>query len=305
MTILIAHIKHYTGLSSDTKPTLSEENAGSTFYSHDIQVNYIWTGTAWVPNITTDFVLKVSKGEIPGHTLERKFGKIDDLSSGVATDIWEYGITSGAETYTWSPIDTADIDTISSSNSGDTQETFIKGLDGDGVEVQQFVTLNGQNKVLLDTPLNRINRIFNANSTAYLGKIYVYPDTTISSGVPVDVTTVRGFVSIDEGGTMQPVYTTPAGTRAFNYWIESSVTKGGGAAAIGINIRPRVREYGKVFVTVNEFNLITAGSSNINTQFPVPLVFPARADFRAVATSTASGVGVSFAFGIILIEDGF
>jgi hypothetical protein len=304
-TVLVTNTTNYIGLSTDLKPVLEERDTGSTFFVSDLQIKYTWFNMSWVPELTTDFVLKVSEGEVPGHSFERKFGKVDDLASGVPTDIWEYGVNSGSEVYQWSPKDVADIDTISSSNSGDAQNTYIKGLDGDGIQVEQFAILDGQNKVALTTPLNRINRISNVSGIPYSGDVYVYVDTAISGGIPTDKSQLRGYVSAVEGGTLQSFYTTPAGHRAFNYWIEASLAKGGGATAVGINMKPRVRPYGGVFVTVNEFNLVSTGSSYINPQFAVPLVFPARADFVPVATSTANGVGASFGFGIILIEDGY
>ena len=39
--------KHFTGLSSDTKPTLEEREAGSTFIETDTMGNFIWNGSAW------------------------------------------------------------------------------------------------------------------------------------------------------------------------------------------------------------------------------------------------------------------
>jgi hypothetical protein len=45
--VLNKEINTYTGLSTDTKPTLAEKNAGSLFYETDKSMWYIWGGAAW------------------------------------------------------------------------------------------------------------------------------------------------------------------------------------------------------------------------------------------------------------------
>jgi hypothetical protein len=45
--ILVGSIKKYTGLSGDTKPTLTVREAGSEFYETNTRKTYIWSGTAW------------------------------------------------------------------------------------------------------------------------------------------------------------------------------------------------------------------------------------------------------------------
>lgn len=40
-------IRDYQGLSSETKPTLTAANSGSTFYCVDTGDVYIWQSSAW------------------------------------------------------------------------------------------------------------------------------------------------------------------------------------------------------------------------------------------------------------------
>ena len=42
--------RSYTGLSTDTRPTLEEKHAGSTFTETDTGRAYIWNGSAWAGN---------------------------------------------------------------------------------------------------------------------------------------------------------------------------------------------------------------------------------------------------------------
>jgi hypothetical protein len=133
-----------------------------------------------------DFMLEVARGNVPGHEIYRKFGRISSIQTGTPADCWEYGITPGAEEYTFST--TAAIDTVSSDNAADTELITIIGLDANYIEVTQSVNLNGQNKVTLATPLLRFNRALNANGTPFLGNVYIYEDGAITGGVPNVVT---------------------------------------------------------------------------------------------------------------------
>lgn len=45
--ILNRNVTHRTGLSTDTKPTLAERDAGSRFFATDTQIEFIWNGASW------------------------------------------------------------------------------------------------------------------------------------------------------------------------------------------------------------------------------------------------------------------
>jgi hypothetical protein len=46
-TYLVNSSTKYIGLSSDTKPTLTQADTGARFYESNTQSEYIWTGSAW------------------------------------------------------------------------------------------------------------------------------------------------------------------------------------------------------------------------------------------------------------------
>ena len=87
-----------------------------------------------------------------------KFGKSAVLSTNRET-VWTVG---GMETY----VTGNTIDTISSSSALDTQELVLEchtvtgsGLDQQFIFLTQTITLNGQNKVTLPTPVARVSRV--------------------------------------------------------------------------------------------------------------------------------------------------
>jgi hypothetical protein len=255
--------------------------------------------------MTSDFLVEVSRGNIPGYSLDRKFGSIGSIQTSTPADVWSYGITSGAETYTFST--TADIDRVSSDNSGDTGISItVVGLDSNWLEVTQTVALDGtdaQTPVALTTPLIRVNRAFNANGTDLLGNVYVFVNGATTGGVPNTVTDVRAFILIGEGQTLQTIYTVPDGKTAYFMGLESSLTKAGGATIVSGTFRGRTREFGKVFRTKDEFELISHGGSNRSYNQPIPLPFIERTDFVANVSVTAHGTGATWAFTVLLIDN--
>lgn len=278
---------------------VNDANAAKTFLSSE-DGNPIGPGNRLYNN---NLLLEVSKGNIPGHSFIRKFGSVDDLGADIPTDVYEFGATTGAENYTFSADGVADITTMSSSNASDNELITIVGLDIDGFEVIQSKNLNGQNKVTLDTPLWRVNRVFNGGSTDLLGDLYVYVDGIITNGIPNDVTTVRGYISQGNGQSLQTIYTVPAGKTAYFYGFEASLTKGIGATIVNVNFSGYTREFGKVFRIQDEFNLVSSGTSARNTLFAIPISFPGKTDFLPKVISSVSGVGVSWAFTLLLVDN--
>jgi len=52
--VLIQNIKSYIGVSTDTKPTLANSDAGSKFYEIDTNDYYIWTGSFWMSYVSVE-----------------------------------------------------------------------------------------------------------------------------------------------------------------------------------------------------------------------------------------------------------
>jgi len=127
-----------------------------------------------------------------------KFGRNEDAGTS-ETEIVAFGSTPVRST-------TNSIDTVSSSNATDTQTLRVEGCTIVGnvlTEVIQNVTLTGQTKKLLGTPLSRVTRIANvSNATATLGDVYAYEDTTISAGVPTDPATIGNKMTIEAQSTL-------------------------------------------------------------------------------------------------------
>lgn len=219
-----------------------------------------------------------------------KFGRCENIGTSLGT-IWFTGQDDADETYVAD--DTNSIDSISSSSASDTEVVTIEGhtmASGDRTFVSQTATLNGQTKVTLSTALNRVTRCYHngESSTDLVGEIYIYEDTTISSGKPTDTTKIH--LTIDAGKNQSEKCATTLSST--DYWIittfRCSVLKKTAAYA---DCQLEWRSVGGVFREIED---ITA--SNVAAgifQFNPYMIVPANADVRLRAVADSASTEVS------------
>jgi hypothetical protein len=224
-----------------------------------------------------------------------KFGRNTSVGTSYET-VWEYG---GDETY----VTTNAIDTISSSDAADTAVIYVEGhtVSGTGTDsqftfVSQTATLNGQNKVVLGTPLARVSRAY-VQSGTIAGDIYVYEDDTLSGGVPNTAANVHITI---EGATSGHTQTFKAATTFSNsdYFIctggYAGVTK---KTAAAVDCVLEVRTPGGVFRPAGgRIALKTDGTTTKEISFDPPVIVPKNADMRVRAVASTTGVEVDASF---------
>lgn len=245
--------------------------------------------------INEDFKLAVVAGFVPGWDFVRKLGFRTALPNGVTADIWNYPTENR---YTFST--GADIDTMSSDNAGDTQELRIMGLDSGWEACVQTKSLNGRNKVVLDTPLVRINGICNANSTPLAGNVYVYEDCPITLGVPDTTANVRAYVKAAEGCDLNGIYTVPSGKTAFAIGLSTSA-----AANVNVDIlfSSYSRLFGSVFNLGGLFSLQATGSTSIEREFRVPVPVLQKGDLLGCAVANGVGSALAGSFELLIADN--
>lgn len=223
-----------------------------------------------------------------------KFGRNDDVGTSLET-VWEVG---GDETY----VTTNAIDTISSSDAADVVEMSIEGhtVSGTGTSAQftfvkEAVTLNGQNKVLLPTPLARVSRVYITDSVPIAGDVYVYEDDTLAAGVPTTAAKIHMVVKGTEGRTQSY----KAATTFSN--TDYAIVTGGYASvnkktAASVDVEFQVRPAGGVFRPVGRFSLNSAAQTTQQIAFNPYVIVPKNADVRVVAIASTTGVSVDATF---------
>lgn len=213
-----------------------------------------------------------------------KFGRNDDIGT-TQEMVW---IQGGIETLVTSG---NLIDTVSSSNAGDSQEVKIEGHTISGSNLTftvQTATLNGQNKVTLSTPLYRSTRIFNNDNTDLSGTVYVYEDDTITGGVP----DTAAKIHLRTDGSNNQSLKCATSLSSQDYWILT-----GGLFSVNrqntrnVDFKVQNKEFGKVFRT---FFPISVGSStgSVYVPFDPCYIIPKNSDVRVLATSSGVSTGV-------------
>ena len=217
-----------------------------------------------------------------------KFGRGTCVTSGTEYTVWG---SSNLEVY-----QTANtIDTISSSSTLDTQEITIEGhtIDGSGnlTFTVQTATLNGRNKVVLDTPLARCNRLANTGSVNLDGAVYAYRDTAITNGVPNDLTTVH--CSIPDGFNQS--FKAATSISSADYFLVTSLTlsvaRGSGSAAVDFILETRQGD--QVFRPKAGRVTVTNAEASREIAYDPPLIIPKNSDFRVQAISSANNTPVN------------
>jgi hypothetical protein len=241
--------------------------------------------------------LAVAMGLIPGTSSMNKFGENPEVATGTdPEDIWDYG-----GLYTFST--TADIDQVSSSDDGDTQDVTFIGLGDDWSEVTQIVTLTGQTPATLDTPLRRIYRGYNSNATDFVGDIYVTTNgATLSSGVPTVANTVRCMIRGANNQTLMCIYTVPAGKTA--YFMSGYVAMSGtGVQAESSKFSWNARPFGGVFQVKSKLSCVTTGGSTWFYHYGVPVALPEKTDVKITSLEVTATMPVSGGFDLILVDN--
>lgn len=245
---------------------------------------------------TIEFLIKVQQGRVPGHSILAKFAENPDIASGSPADIWDF---PSVLLYTFST--SAAIDSISSSDAGDSVLIVMQGLDDDWNEITQTKVLDGRNRVALDTPMRRIHSAFNGNGIDLLGNVYIYENTALNLGVPVDSTKVRAYIALAEQNTLMGIYTVPAGKTGYFMGLTSSISRQ--PVAANCIFTGKARPFEKVFRTQIRHNMSTTGTSYVDVVPTVFSPFPEKTDFVAHGNVSANGIGVSLTFNLLLIDN--
>ena len=245
------------------------------------------------------FELQVSRGQISYHNLQFKFGYNAAVGNSKET-IWSQG-----GLYAYPP--SASVMTVSSSNTNDTsagtgaRTVEVFGLDADYNEINEVVTLNGQNPVNTTKSYLRINRgiVRSAGSGGQNAGIIYAGTGTVTLGVPANM-----YLTIDGQGdnqTLMCLWTVPANYTAFLVKMSLSTGTSTNTKAI-LNASLVVRPYGEVFQTKDRFTL-TDGVHDQLYVYPTPFTEKSDIEMRAYSSSGSVDFNVSSSLEFIYIKN--
>jgi len=247
--------------------------------------------------------LAIAKGDVTGTTFIHKFGAAPDFDTGDGfVTVWD-GAEDGEAwqlmNYIYST--TAAIDSVSSTDNGDTQEVEIQGL-GDNYDlVVQTVTLTGQTRKALTTSLRRVFRIKNVNSVDFAGHVVAYENDTTTGGLPDDTDLLRAVVHAENNQTEMAVFTIPAGKTGYmRSWYASTA---GAKRDSQHTIKVLARSFGGVFQLKHKANISVNGTSYIQHEYVEPQSFSEKTDIEIQMDTDQDAAGVAAGFDIVLIDN--
>lgn len=188
---------------------------------------------------------------------------------------------------------------ISSSDSGDTQSVKVEGHTVSGglfTFVVQTITLAGQTKVALATPLARVTRLENAGAVDFAGIVYVFEDDTLTGGVPDTAAKVHIIANNGENQTLKAATTISNEDYCLVTQIYASINKKTAAGAV---VRFRVRTAGGVFQTKYKIGINSVGGGFVRDLWPY-LIVPQNSDITMSAEADGANTAVAGGFNSIL-----
>ena len=328
---MIEKYRIYECKKGDVKKTTDIE-VGSFLFETDSGFRYIFDGTSWVnypenvqiaaknesgtfvnmtatknnnPKVTdAESYFNIAQGNVVGTSVVSVFGNAPDFDSGGFATVWD-GANDAASwnqpKYVYSTI--ADIDRISSNNPADNQQITIIGLNGNYEEVIQNITLNGQTPVPI-TPLLRVNKAYNNDSTNVLGYIFVFVNVATTGGVPNASSNIRCIIDPENQESEMAIYTIPANKTG--YILKSYIANTGNIKTTGYVARGIIREFGKVFRVNKKYSVTNEGNSFADLEFIVPLSIPEKTDLEIDVNHTVvniTGSNITGGFHIILVDN--
>ena len=236
-----------------------------------------------------------------------KFGQNESVGTSEAT-IMEF---LGSEVDVSYP-STNDFDSFSCTDNSFTGYVAIEGHYWSGsllVFKAQIVQANGNTRVALDQALSRVTRMecydeteFNASTD----QCYVFANTTLSSGVPVDTSKINLLMTAKERQSKKTATSVSSTDYAFITKIYADINKKTSASA---DIRFRVREIGSGtgrrpggFKTKLIRTLDSTSKPDFSIDYSPFFVVPKTSDMKLTAEGSTTGVSVSGGIEMLLAK---
>tara|TARA_R110000744_G_scaffold380326_3_gene500745 strand:+ start:12096 stop:13097 length:1002 start_codon:yes stop_codon:yes gene_type:complete len=168
---------------------------------------------------TSDMILDISKGLIPGHSMVyvNSYANIIDATTKL---VWPF-----ASQYVFSDVPTSFW--LASTNAADTQNILIQTLDADYNPQSFVIALTGQTPVEFAIGVGlRINKIRCVSPNKTLGDVYASRENNHTGGLPNNLSLIVSAFEQDHQTSGLALYTVRAGHTLFGYTGYFSAPKG-------------------------------------------------------------------------------
>ena len=247
--------------------------------------------------IMSPSMLDIARGIVPGHSSVNKFGVNTDIPDGSEEIVW-----SASHAYTWST--TADITHIVS-DSAETINIEVQGLDANWDIVKQEKALTGTTAVALDTPLIRAFRMRVNDSTTNAGTVQCGVGSTTSSFTAANL---RAEIEPGKGQTLMAIYTVPRGKTAYVTKYYASIVGDSGPPARAPDymvFRVYAIDRGNDYAVQikHAVGAVLIGTSLVEHEFQPPPSIPEKTDIYITAEPDGDIASVGAGFDIVLVDD--
>lgn len=258
----------------------------------------------------TSFLLEVAKGNVPGHSLVRKFGRNQDTDPAasatavpVGRDVWDGGIAGAAA---WVPPTAARIHDLASTDDEDggagtdtgalTCEVF--GLDANYHLISEIVTLNGTTNApttLAYTMIYRLEILTAGSEERNLG--------TITATAQTDAT-VTCSMSPDMSRSLMAIYQVPANKTAYLIRWYFGMGRAGFGAAVYSDGFFMVKHFGSVWHVHDTTSVSRDGQNWYGDETDLSEDIAGKSYIKITADPSATGQDTHGGFSLLLVDDG-
>lgn len=232
--------------------------------------------------ISEDYILAVQSGRVADASIVWKFGFHTSGGTTLET-VWD---GSGLYTYHLGfGVSAKKVDVVSD-NASDTVDIGIAGLDADGNEQSEIITLNGTTAVTSVNTYSRVFRGWNDSGTELVGDVSV-SETAVAANV-------LAVIHASDQQTLMALYTVPLGYTG--YLIKGTTNIGSGKEAT-ISFSMRLQD--KVFRTQEKLAIY---QNVLEASRPYSKI-PALTDIEVRAEADQINNKIGATFGILLIKD--
>lgn len=255
--------------------------------------------------LAVGFNLLVARGLVDDHYSLNKFGRSDNVDSGVDTDIWDRANATNDQA-TWLAPTAARIHNIVSTSTADAsagtgmRTIKIYGLRSwDSTEVSETITLNGTTNVATTNSyviIHRMKGVTWGTGGTNAG--------TITATAATDAT-VTAQIQAGEGQTQMAIYGVPRGQTLYLTKLYAAAEKA--SASLGVKVTLLANTYPDVvptgFLTKHTLGLTSEGSNAVERVFDPPNGFTGPCIIKIRGNSSANDTSVDAGFDGILITE--
>lgn len=236
------------------------------------------------------FEMEIPLGHVPGQKSVNKFGGNVDIAANTKEDVWDVG-----GEYPYPSNGTAPITHIVSTSAIDTEPIEIQGLDINGAEIVQTITLTGTTIAPLTTALWRVFRLKNVGTSDLVGAV-----DAVDSGE----TEIYARISIGNNQTLMALYTVPLGYIALltKYYATTVDATNKSPTSTRFGLWARDTTVDGVFQLKHVVGIPAGGSMVEHAFIPFPSTTELT-DIKITALPLDQAADVAAGFDLILVEE--